>query len=101
MGNLFARVLESLSGNIEKRILLLGLDAGGKVTLFLSYFHLFYLFILLFILFLDHNLVQVKSWRNSSHNSNSKFFSFLFLFVLFCFILLIQFLFIYLVIDWI
>ena len=83
MGNLFARVLESLSGNIEKRILLLGLDAGGKVTLFLSYFHLFYL---LFILFLDHNLVQVKSWRNSSHNSNSKFFSFLFVFVLFCFV---------------
>lgn len=32
MGNLFARVLDSLSGVSEKRILLLGLDAGGKVT---------------------------------------------------------------------
>lgn len=48
MGNLFARVLDSLSGVSEKRILLLGLDAGGKVTfiyllfVYLIIIHLFY-----------------------------------------------------------
>jgi hypothetical protein len=37
MGNFFVRVLDSLSGAKEKRILLLGLDAGGKVS-FLHFF---------------------------------------------------------------
>lgn len=38
MGNFFVRVLDSLSGVCEKRILLLGLDAGGKVILILIYY---------------------------------------------------------------
>lgn len=33
MGNFIIRLLDSLSGTTEKRILLLGLDAAGKTTI--------------------------------------------------------------------
>lgn len=49
MGNLFARVLDSLSGVSEKRILLLGLDAGGKVT---------FIYLILFIYLLFYRLLS-------------------------------------------
>jgi GTPase SAR1 family protein len=33
MGNFLLRLMDSLSGTTEKRILLLGLDAAGKTTI--------------------------------------------------------------------